>query len=80
MSAESVERDIKWSIKKAKVELAGTTNTCEQMEAAGLRQQIPNVFCVQALIEVFEQSCGCKPKQISRTKAPTRVRSKSPVK
>jgi hypothetical protein len=66
--------------KKDKFEFIGTMYTCEQMEAAGLRRLIPSVLCVQVLIEVVSQVCGCQPKPISPTKAPTRVRSKSPVK
>jgi hypothetical protein len=65
--------------KRSKIMLAGKMYTCGQMEAAGLRRQIPNPFCISALVESIAVNCGCQEKSISRTKAPTRVRSKSPV-
>jgi hypothetical protein len=66
-------------IKISKIVFLGKVYTCGQLEAAGLRRQIPNLFCISAFVESVVVNCGCQVKSISRTKAPTRVRSKSPI-
>jgi hypothetical protein len=51
--------------KTSQVDLAGTFYTCEQVEMGGLRQLIPNIFCIPAFQETVATSCGCAPEPSS---------------
>jgi hypothetical protein len=58
--------------KTSLVELSQVMYTCEQVEYGGLRQLIPNIFCIQAFQEKVTIACGCvaEPESAAPSAAP----------